>query len=226
MESFENETTSDLFPALADNNLVRICSLAFAITSIILGPPLFYSIIWFERFGSDKKRTLINKLVATNCWIGISFSIFVQAPEVVRFIYGPLPHIICSVQNVLKFYFVCSYLLCSDAIIVSNYAYIFWLKNPAAFNDDFWCLFISLWIRCISMITMGTLHFLVEFKTFGCLICTGKIEIQGNLPTALTTGIVSVIIASALIHFFLRLRILIHEKVRLRILSFCLAITI
>ena len=104
MESLRNETSSDLFPALLDSNLAKVCSLSFAITIIILAPPFFYSVIWFEKFGSDKKRTLINKLVAMNCWIGIFFSVFVQAPNVARFINGPLPPLICNAQNVFKYY--------------------------------------------------------------------------------------------------------------------------
>ena len=33
-----------------------------------------------------------------------------------------------------------------DAITVSLYIFIFWLKNPTAVEDSFWNLFINIWI--------------------------------------------------------------------------------
>jgi hypothetical protein len=95
MENFENKTSSDLFPAFLENTFARIFSLVFATTCVVVAPPLLYSVIWFEKFGSDKKRTLINKLVAMNCLNTILILTLVQLPEIVRFTYGPLPRIIC-----------------------------------------------------------------------------------------------------------------------------------
>ncbi len=33
-----------------------------------------------------------------------------------------------------------------DAITLSRYIFIFWLKNPTAVEDSFWSLFINIWI--------------------------------------------------------------------------------
>ena len=33
-----------------------------------------------------------------------------------------------------------------DLIILTRYAYVFWLKNPAGFNDDFWVVFFNMWV--------------------------------------------------------------------------------
>jgi hypothetical protein len=39
-------------------------------------------------------------------------------------------------KNVLKWY--C--LLMLDVVILARYAFIFWLKNPGAVQDDFWSM--------------------------------------------------------------------------------------
>ena len=33
-----------------------------------------------------------------------------------------------------------------DSIVIIRYIFIFLLKNPMNFKDDFWCLFINLWV--------------------------------------------------------------------------------
>ncbi len=45
---------------------------------ILLGPLALYSIIWFERFGSDEKRTLLNMLFSMICWTCIGFCLCIQ----------------------------------------------------------------------------------------------------------------------------------------------------
>ena len=41
------------------------------------------SVIWFERFGSDLKRTLTNRLVSDVCWVSIQFFLICQSIDVV-----------------------------------------------------------------------------------------------------------------------------------------------
>ena len=214
MTDYKNQSITDrnAFSALTENNPLQILSLTIAITCTLICPPLLYAVIWFEKFGSDKKRTLINKLVAINCWNSIGYLIFVQTPEILRFVYGPLPEVICSLQNVLRFSFGCSIILNAVATLVANYAYIFWLKNPAAFNDDFWCQFISLWIHCSSLLTMGALHILDEFQTQPCFICNGKIS-TNEFESITMKGVGYILITSCLINFVLRLKISKYKKV-------------
>ncbi len=215
MAAYNNTSTIDnnLLHALTENNPLQILSLTLAVTCILVCSPLLYSVIWFEKFGSDKKRTLINKLVSMNCWNTIGYLIFVQTLEILRFIHGPLPEVICAFQNVLRFSFGCSIVLNADATLVANYAYIFWLKNPAAFHDDFWCNFISAWIYFMSFLIMGTLHTMDEFQTQPCLICMGKIATQ-ELELVTMRGVGYILISSGLINIVLHMRISNYKKVR------------
>ncbi len=41
-------------------------------------------------------------------------------------------------------------LLFYDAIAISRYIFVFWLKNPTAVREDFWSLFASIWIVLAS----------------------------------------------------------------------------
>ncbi len=93
---------------------------------------LSFGIVWFEKFGSDSRRTLINKLVSS-----IYFTTMVELPliyvfEAFRFFYGPYPQFACylfaAVKNSLKW----QALLLLDLIMISKYLFGFWLKNPAA----------------------------------------------------------------------------------------------
>ena len=49
----------DVFETLDANNPYKLIAVTFSIFSIIFVTPAFYSIIWYEHFGSDKKRTLL-----------------------------------------------------------------------------------------------------------------------------------------------------------------------
>ena len=99
---------------------------------------LFYSIIWFEHYGVDLKRTLINKSIASMCWCGIYLESFGFWVSSVRFLYGPLPSDVCYFKTAFTYSTLASALLFQDISLVARYFYIFVLKNPAAVEDDFW----------------------------------------------------------------------------------------
>ena len=44
---------------------------------------MFYGIIWFERFGTDQRRTLMNKLLTSVCWIVIG-QLFLPLLDILR----------------------------------------------------------------------------------------------------------------------------------------------
>ncbi len=53
----------------------------------LIAIPSLYGIIWFERFGSDSKRTLINQLFAYVCWYLMALILCLQTPQIFRIIY-------------------------------------------------------------------------------------------------------------------------------------------
>ena len=89
--------TSDFFKNLTDesNKWSKNVGVAFSVVSCLTIPCLLYSIIWFERFGSDKKRTLLNRIVSLGCWSAIEYLLCIQTFETVRYVFGPMPETFC-----------------------------------------------------------------------------------------------------------------------------------
>ena len=207
----------DFFHVLIENNEERRICVGIAILATIFGPPLLLCIIWFERFGSDNKRTLLNRLVAMNCWTGIEVLLLSNIPEIVRFTYGPLPELFCSIRVIFATAFGWMFILYIDVILIVRYIFIFWLKNPSAFCDDFWCYFIGIWIHGFSLISLFVWHLLAKFQTMGYYICTGQniAKNRQNFPKAY--GVLEII--SIILHVIIYLKIRFYKKKQQNVVS-------
>jgi len=93
---------------------------------------LSFGIVWYERFGSDSRRTLMNKLVSSIYLSAIVEVPIIQLAEISRFFYGPYEESTCYLLTSLKNSFKWQILLLLDLVIGSRYVFGFWLKNPAA----------------------------------------------------------------------------------------------
>ena len=195
---------------LSVKNPLLIVSLLLSVLVTIFGPPLLFAVIWFERFGSDKKRTLLNMLVNMNCWTSIAFIILGQIPVIIIYTFGPLPVMFCILHTTVRLSIICSILMIFNAIIIFRFIYIFKLKNPAAFNDDFWCLFVSLWIYIICFIFIATLNTLANHQIMQNFICTGQITVISLKTTG--KGIILLTFASAILHSVIHLKIYFHKQ--------------
>jgi hypothetical protein len=91
LSKVSNETDTNNLSVIENfnNNVVVDAHFIFAIVTIIVVTPLAFGIIWYEKFGSDKKRTLINKLFSSFCFGIIAWNLIIQTFTVVRFIHGP-----------------------------------------------------------------------------------------------------------------------------------------
>lgn len=56
---------------------------------------------------------------------------------------------------------------------ICRYAYIFWLKNPTAFHDDFWYLFICLWVFATSVYLQANWILISSYLPMSYYMCTG-----------------------------------------------------
>ena len=210
-QSGTSNLSMDMYPTLTENNAERIISLISSLTFSIISVPFLYGIIMFERFGSDKKRSVINIFTSMICWTFIGLSIIVKIPETFRYIFGPLPGTFCCIQNVNKYYIGPTVMFFYDAIAVARYVYIFCLNNPAAFNDEFWGCFVSIWIFFFTLLLTITIFFLAECKNFGYFICNGKISNQ-QLETFTSRGMNIILTTSIIIHLVTRVRILVYKR--------------
>jgi hypothetical protein len=57
----------DFFSGLMENRVSKIVSLIFSAVGAYLVILFIYSIIWYQKFGSDDKQTLLNRLYI-NFW--------------------------------------------------------------------------------------------------------------------------------------------------------------
>ena len=153
-----NNTTKDFYPILTENNFPRILCLGISCSTILFGIPFLLSIIWFERFGLDKTRTIINMLVARVSLTKINFLLLVQVPEIVRYTYGPLPDWVCLWQTIFRDSFTLIALLHFDAIVIVRYGEIIVLFYPKLILtfDSCWNVQLSLiipfpLIKCLLM---------------------------------------------------------------------------
>jgi hypothetical protein len=207
----ETTNAKDYFSALfTNNNFLRYCFIAFAMFSSIFGTLGIYIIIQFERKFDKQRQTLLNKLAALALCSCIEFFVIVESTEIVRYFFGPLPQMLCFWQQVYRSYVTLEVMLHIDAIIFARYVFIFWLKNPAAFNDGFWFWFIFLWIKLSNRISQTSWYLLTTRQPVGYYICSGQNPTQAMKHPFKSYGIVEIF--SILLHFAIHLRIFIYKR--------------
>ena len=82
-----NNSYEQICSGFLENGFSKYFSITLSIFLSVLVLPLLYGIIWYEKFGTDFKRTLINQLFGSICWY-LFISIFIlQFPATVRFVF-------------------------------------------------------------------------------------------------------------------------------------------
>ena len=111
---------------------------------------LLYGIIWFEHFGSDSKRMLRNRLVSANCWNAMIGVPFLHLLDTINYVSGPKPESFCFFVTFVRNAIKTNGLLIMNFIAISRYYFLFWMKNPAGVDDEFWSLAITIWSHTFS----------------------------------------------------------------------------
>ena len=158
---------NQIFEKKFSKNVFVASSFCIDLISILLA----YGIVWYEHYGLDSRRTLMNKLVASifkTAMIGVPL---IQISELPRYFIGPQPVLFCFYQSVFKNSLKWQCLLLLDSVIVARYIYIFKLKNPGAVHDDFWSRFVNIAIVGISFGSNFVIFFLPGRKPLHYYIC-------------------------------------------------------
>ena len=196
------------FDELYRNRMSKILSILFSFTTAPFVVALFYGIVWYERYGTDNKRTLINKLVASQCWAFIQYYSVLQTIETITFMVGGLPSFICFGQVMMKNSYKTQFLLFFDSSIFVQYLFIFWVKNPAAVNDDFWSYFVSMWIAGFSLIFNFAKFYTAHTQPISYYICNGAMpDLDWSLPSHFGAHIevfttLTIVLIKLKIHYF------------------------
>jgi hypothetical protein len=79
---------------------------------------------------------------------------------------------------IFKSSIVAQVILLQIGVIISRYLSIFWMKNPAAFNDDFWSQLINIWNLMVSTIPQLVIHYLPGPSPLMFHVCSGTAPIS------------------------------------------------
>ena len=204
------EDHENSFKKLYENNATKITMICISVLFSVIVVTLSYGIIWYEKFGTDQKRTLMNKLVASLSWIMLEWHLFCQAISIIGLCFGPLPSIVCAFTQIEKTSIKFQLLLCINAMQIIRYFFIFHLKNPSAVPDAFWSLFINVWIIGFCNIYGFKLFFINGQKPVAYYTCIGSDVITN--PNEYKRSYGGVEITTFIIYILIQLRIFQYKQ--------------
>ena len=140
----------------------------------IFGLILEFGIIWYEKYGNHRYRTVINRLFSTMSWFVVSYIVFVYIPEGIRYMIGPLDETFCDVQNFLKNAFSICVVLTQDLIIILRYIFIFKVSNFAVINDELLTAFFQITIMVVGVWMAAVKRMSVGRMPLNYFMCAGK----------------------------------------------------
>ena len=148
---------NDFFSEMYSNTGLKQFTIAIFFLGTFLGLLSMSGIIWYERRGNHRYRTVVNQLVSMLAWIVVLYISFVYIPEGVRYLIGPLNETYCEVYIFLKNVLFFGAVLALDCICILRYAFIFKLTNFAVVNDDLIAkflgqcvVFVSVWLYMVK----------------------------------------------------------------------------
>ena len=215
MKNFTINNEQDYFDELFGNRPIKMFMIAFSSLSLLLSIPVIYGIIWFERFGCDMKRIFINRLVSSVCWSFFAWILFAQIPDMIRYFSRPFSESICFFILATKTMIAMQVILFFNAMNISRYIFIFWLKNPLNFQDDFWSTFVNLWIVSFSLVSQFVYVFLPGKQALNFYICSGSFEakLYYKLPKKFNWSTSIMQLWSIILHLYVNIRVKRHKKI-------------
>ena len=180
MEKINGNSSSDLieetdfFAAMYTDTKWNIIVIITLIIGALIGLISTLGIIWYEKNGNHRCRTVINQMFSTLAWIVFLYIVLVYLPDGVRFLIGPLHISSCEVIYFLKNFFIGCFLLTLDCIILLRYVFIFKWDKFAVINDDLIARFFN-----FSIAILGIWLVVVQRLSFGKMpliffMCAGK----------------------------------------------------
>ena len=122
--------------------------------------PLFFAIAWYERYGTNQNRTLLNQLVSSICWVSIVQNCTILPLDIIVNLFGPFQLEYCTVYQVYRNSLSLNLLILITFITIVKYVYIFVLNNPAGIHSEIWCLFINMFSTGFSFLAQAVFMFL------------------------------------------------------------------
>eukprot|EP00095_Tigriopus_kingsejongensis_P003417 maker-scaffold1126_size61158-snap-gene-0.12 protein:Tk03417 transcript:maker-scaffold1126_size61158-snap-gene-0.12-mRNA-1 annotation:"serine protease easter precursor" len=163
----------------------HVIALGFLVLVETLGNALLLSVIWYQQFGRESNRTLLNHLhshilgymIASNCF---TFPLKIL-PYLIR---GPLPPWLCMVHEVANAYLNTAQMLTGTEGIFVRYLYLVKWKNIGLLADEFFNAYLFILNNMLTLfgVTIAwygdTLYYPLYF------ICSGQgiVDIAEKFP--------------------------------------------
>ena len=165
---------NDFFAEMYSDSVLLKGTLATFFTGTVLSLVSMSGLIWYERYGNHRYRTVINQLFSTLSWIVVWYILLVYIPEGTRYMIGPLNETFCEFHNLFKNALIATFLVTLDCISLLRHAFIFNWKHFAIVNDDLIARFLNctvavlgLWMATVKRLSFGKMH--IHY-----FLCAGK----------------------------------------------------
>ena len=148
----------DIFVSeIFENSLSKCFALAYCIILTIFTTPIMYLIILYEQ--DNPYRILLNQLVTSIAYLGITYNLSVHLIHIVLYAWGPLHPSICYLSLILQGTFTFQLCLLMNAVMIVRYLFTFHIKNPTAVQHDFWVMFITSWAFILAFLVQTIFAF-------------------------------------------------------------------
>ena len=202
-------SSEELYCGLFENRATKIFAMILSISLLMLDMVMVTGAIWYEHYGTDRRRTLMNKLFSSVCWVMIAQQCITMV-EIIRYLVGPLSQGFCFILLLAKITGNSMILLFYDTMLLARYVLIFKLKNPGALNDEFWYRFLNIWVFTFSALYDSSRYFLPGKQTFSYYTCSGTSPASYQETSKRGGNVVEAF--SLVMNIVISLRILIHKK--------------
>ena len=142
---------NDFFKDLYSESHLKHVTIAIFFFGCILGISLEVGLIWYEKFGNHRYRSVINQLFSFVSFLVVTYLVFVYIPEGVRYMTGPLSEKFCDAHNLLKNIISISLVLTLDIIVIHRYFSIFKFSKFAVINHDSIVTFLRITILVVAL---------------------------------------------------------------------------
>jgi hypothetical protein len=175
-QNITNKTSSNSYAGLMEWDMFKVTYIIFHIVLTFVAPLILYSIVWYERFGSDfKYRILTNRILSHICWISIGRCLIARIPYSAIIFFGPFSTNICDIIILIgRYSFLCTFIEIAIWQLI-KYFYIFKWKYMIRLNDDLSAICLTMCNLLFSAVFLfvsymhGYHNAEVDFH-----LCTGK----------------------------------------------------
>ena len=176
IQNISNENSGNFFAGFLEWDMFKLIYLIFHIVLTFLAPPVLYSIVWYERFGSGLHyRTFTNRILSHISLISIARCLTARIPYVAILYMSPLSTTKCDFIILgARYSFWCT-LIEIEIWQLAKYFYIFKWKYLVMLNDKFFAKYLTMCNLLLSAVFLFATYMIgLHNVELDYQICTGN----------------------------------------------------